>query len=402
MKHWKKQTNFSKTYYSLGYFLPFLALFAFILNEYMLFSLAVFILFVLVLNNYYLKYAINHIAISEEKIVKRIFPEDKIRFTIPFENRGSIPIFQVKAKFFLYFTDESVRVIESEDSTNYYSNFEHPFTLPKLTKRNIGMNLEAVKRGTAELRTIEVDVYDLFKFIHIRLRYEGPFQGEVIVYPTPVRVKGLEKIIQLEKGDHPQPFSMYEDVMMIMGNRDYTSSDPFNRINWKASARTDTLQTKLFEKVTVSHWTLVLNIRSDHNFAPTIPNLEKVLSQVTYACQLATKYQVSFEMYINLRVPGSSVGFHLPMNTTNNHLIKALEILARIRKSNITIPAEHMLNVVVKNLAHQNHPFILHFGPIDEEQSRLYERVKRVGGSVGIINTEEEDESSLHQVGGDR
>ncbi|MBU9713592.1 DUF58 domain-containing protein [Evansella tamaricis] len=397
MIQWRKEVKFTKRYYVLTYLIPLFIFLSLITNEVLLFSLTVLFILVVSLNTLYLSYVSKRVAIPGEMITKRLFTNDQAVLKVPFENRGRIPIFRIKASLFLYDTDHSIEVIESENFDRYYANYEHPFSIPPFTKRNVVMNMKATKRGTAELRTIEVDIYDLFLFGHIKLTYEGPYRGEAVVYPTPQPIKGLEKVIQHEKGNHSQPYSLYEDVMMTRGNREYGPGDPFNRINWKASARTDYLQTKVYEKVTVSKWTIVLNIKSENPMNPTIENLESVLSQVAYACHFATTQHISYELYVNLRIPGSSVGIHLPLGEGKNHLGKTLELLARIRKSNITIPVENMLHHVTKNQIHQ--PYIIHFGANGTTIEQEYAKVKSAGGTVYFV-TSEDDTAYLSKIGG--
>lgn len=387
MTQWRKEVQFTKRYYALTYLIPFLVILSFLTNEVLLFSLTVLFLLVVGLNTFYLSYISKQIVVSSEVITKRLFSGDQTTLKVPFENKGRIPIFRVKASLFLYDSDHSVKVITATEANKYYTNYELPFTLPPYTKRHVGMNLEAVKRGNSQLRTIEVDIYDLFLFGHIKLLYEGSFRGETITYPTLSPITGLEKIVQQEKGNHAQPFSMYEDVMMTRGNREYHTGDPFNRMNWKASARTDQLQTKVYEKVTVSQWTIVLNIKGENRRNPTIENLEEVLSHVAFACHFATKQQISYEIYINLRVPGSSVGLHLPMGQGKTHLSKTLELLARIRNSNITIPVENMLHVVLQNRTSQ--PFIIHFGASPTTEEIEYTKIKQYGGKVFYLTDQE-------------
>ncbi|ADU29032.1 DUF58 domain-containing protein [Evansella cellulosilytica] len=395
MTRWKKEITFTRKYYAFGYMIPAMAILSFVTGELILFSLTILSLAVFLINNLYLKYVSKHIFISEGALTKRLFPEERTTLTVPFENKGKIPFFLVKASFYLYYPDESVKVVSSEDISNYYSNYESPFSIAPLTKRKVGIHLEALKRGIAQLNDIQVDIYDLFKFTHIRLKYQGFYRAEALVYPSPIAISGLEKIVKQEKGDHPQPSAVNEDVLMTMGNRDYVSTDPFNRINWKASARTNELQTKIFEKVTISQWTIVVNIRGENSMVPTISNLEEVLSQVTYACQFATKQQISFEMYINIRVPRSSVGMHLPLSSGKTHLVKALEILARIRRSNLTIPIEYTLDGIMKST--DTKPFILHFGALNAEEAIHYKQMR--GGTIHVVNSNG-GSAHLESVGG--
>src|SRR5690554_2781797 len=221
MSAWKKQFVFSQWYYAFGYSLPILIIFSLSTNEMLLFRLTVLMLLIFLVNYMYLIYVSKRLDITNKKITRKLFPGEYTTLIVPFENKGKLPIFHLHGIFQLHFTEESVKVLECRENTNNYSRYEHVFSIPELSKSILEIKMKALKRGTAELRTIEIDIYDFFKLFHIRLSYTGNYRGEVVVYPTPKKVNGLQKVVQLEKGEHTQPFSLYEDVMMLRGSRKY-------------------------------------------------------------------------------------------------------------------------------------------------------------------------------------
>ncbi|MBU9720112.1 MULTISPECIES: DUF58 domain-containing protein [Bacillaceae] len=388
MTQWRKEIQFKNSYYILTYIVPFLAIISFFSNERFLFSLTILLLLALGVNAHYMTYVSKKIIIPGEKFTKRLFIGDEANLLVPFENRGKIPIFRVKANLFLFDVDKSIEVIEEQGTKQHMTNYEYPFAISPFSRRTINMQGKALKRGTAELRTIELRVSDLFLFGHMKLYYEGPFRGELVVYPKPLPIKGFEQMVQQEKGDYFQPYSLHEEMLM-RGNRQYVSEDPFNRINWKATAKTDQLQTKMYEKVIKSQWTFVLNIRNENRAHPTIENLEEVLSHVAYASHFATRHRISFELFINLRVPGSKYGLHISAGEGDKHLTRVLETLARIRKSNLSVPSDHLLSYVFKERI--TPPLILHFGAVSEAEEQEYRACMQRGGRVFYVNTEESE-----------
>ncbi|MDG5786042.1 DUF58 domain-containing protein [Evansella sp. AB-P1] len=375
MKQWKKEEHFSKLYYFLSYTLPLIIILAITLNELFLYSIAFLFILFITFNKLYLNYITKNIVIPNEAVVKKMFIGDQVNLAIPFENRGKLPIFNAKWLLFLYDSDECVKLLEDDEKNKYLSNQERYLFIPPATRRYFTVPLQAEKRGVAQVRSMEVVLYDFFKLNFVRLSYEGQYRGEAIVYPTPQTIIGLENMIQQQKGNKPQRYSYYEDVMMTTGNRDYTTGDPFNQINWKASARSQSLQTKMYEKMTLSQYTLVLNIKNENPYRQTLENLEEVLSSAAYACQFATKKQISFDMYINVKIPGSSTGLYLPLGSGEAHLMRALEMLSRIRKSNVIVPIENTLYTIFngKNTS----PYIIHFGTYTPEIDESYRMSNR-------------------------
>ncbi|SDY05992.1 Uncharacterized conserved protein, DUF58 family, contains vWF domain [Evansella caseinilytica] len=384
MSGWKLQRQFTRRHSVLVFSLPFLTLTAIFTNEYVLFSFALFFVLLLTVNKWYLDYACSRITIPRGNEVKRIFPGELATLQLPIEYSGKVPIFSGKLSYFLYDTDGAV-LLAAEERSSANLREEHRFSVPPLTKRVYDLQVKGVKRGTAQIRSLELVVHDIFQFSSIHLTYAGSYRSEVIVYPEIRSFHGLEKIIQQEQGAQPRSFSLYEDVMMTRGNRKYTTGDPFNRINWKASARAEQLQTKIYEKITVSMWTIVINVKSKLRTRQTIDFFEEALSQAAYTCQYAAKHDISFEIFVNIKMPGTMTGLHLPYGNGKHHLLRALELLARLRASNVTVPVENMLHAVFQQPVQQQ--CILHFGAYGEEEERKYSMERQDGKTIYYVQT---------------
>ncbi|WP_218212219.1 hypothetical protein, partial [Pseudomonas sp. 2822-15] len=84
-----------------------------------------------------MSYISKKIFIPGEKYTQRLFIGDKATLFVPFENRGKIPIFRVKANFFLYDVDESIEVIKEQSPRQHKTNFAYPFSISPLSRRTI-------------------------------------------------------------------------------------------------------------------------------------------------------------------------------------------------------------------------------------------------------------------------
>lgn len=385
MNQWKTQVTYSRRYSLIFYSVPVLVLLAMISQEPLLFSIAILFVLFIAVNKYYLSYTAKKIAVSDEENVQvlKLFPGDDGAVKIPFENRGRLPVFNSELNLVIYDLEEAVTVKNIERLNSEQANYTAPFSIPSRIRRPFSVELTAKKRGVVQIRSLKIIVRDLLNLNKMTLEYKGRYRGEAIVYPAPLPIPGLEKVSNQQKGNQHAAFSMYEDVMLTRGNRDYISSDPFNRINWKASARKDNLQTKVYEKVTLSKWTFVINVRHPDPHRVTIENLEEVLSQAAYACQVASKQNITFEMYINIRVPGETSGLNLSPGQGMEHLTRALEILARIRRLEFTIPSGHMLYRLVNQP--EKPQLILHFGKYGEEEKKEYEKLTRLGSKMVLV-----------------
>lgn len=114
-------------------------------------------------------------------------------------------------------------------------------------KRKISRTFEICceQRGYYPLDKIELISSDLFlldKFIG-----EIPCSEEFYVYPRRVRSEKLAIPFQKIMGDLLVKKILYEDPFAFAGIRDYVASDPMNRINWKASAKSQDLLVNMFD-----------------------------------------------------------------------------------------------------------------------------------------------------------
>ena len=143
--------------------------------------------------------------------------------------------------------------------------------------------------------------------------------------------------------------SPFEDVQSPLGTRDYSYNDPFHHINWKASVKTQILQTNVYDKVVDMSFVFIVNLEvNNSNMKCFKENLENLLSYTAYLSQYATGKRFSFEIVINARKPGKVPYVHLQEGEGKVHYAQALETLARINSQSMITPFHHMLHQVGK------------------------------------------------------
>lgn len=123
------------------------------------------------------------------------------------------------------------------------------------------------------------------------MTYSAQFYTEFVVFPSLLPVRGFEEVVHMMQGKQWSLFSPFEDVQLPVGTREYHYSDPFHRINWKASAKTQTLQTNVYEKNVDMGLVFIVNISVADNSHLTklSKHLERSLSFCAYLCKIATE-----------------------------------------------------------------------------------------------------------------
>jgi uncharacterized protein (DUF58 family) len=137
---------------------------------------------------------------------------------------------------------------------------------------------------------------------------------------------------------------------MISGVREYTPSDSFQQIHWKASSRTGSLQTKILEKTTHQKWTFILNVLEEErgkglNLSIS-KDLEIRLSHIAYMFQMAERQSATFELYVNILARNDLQLLYLGEGSGKEHLLRGLELLARIDQMSSTMKVGNLIKKI--------------------------------------------------------
>jgi len=81
----------------------------------------------------------------------------------------------------------------------------------------------------------------------------------VTVYPKVIPLSGYDVSSRRPIGEIRLQHRLFEDPTRIQGVRQYQAGDPINRIHWKATARTGTLHSRVFESSSLAGATILLD-----------------------------------------------------------------------------------------------------------------------------------------------
>jgi len=373
VKQWKKEFggNLISTYDWISTLCVVLAFLALVLNNgHVLLVVGVGFAYVF-LSKMYDKYVGHGITLINKRKTYRLFPGDEVDVDLRLQNNSRLPVINGNIQFYAGNVISNERFYSvSHKKVNLY---EVPLSIIDKGDAYVTLNMKAEKRGVSRMKGIEYHFPHLISFINITLFFREFYRTEFIVYPTPIPVKGLEEQFHVTIGAQRTTFSPFEDQLSPMGTRDYLPSDPFHRINWKASARMQSLQTKVYERVHDITWVFVVNITESTRLrnAYISHNLENILSYVTYMCQFAADKGYAYEIHINARKAGSPPYFYLHEGEGKEHLRWALEFLARVSTDEFPLPYENMLYKVDQDLYKPKTLFL--FGEVSPE-AELYAR----------------------------
>lgn len=381
---WRKEYDFPT---SFGFFIgtTVLLLFASIYLE-ALFFIGIVALALGLMSVYYVRYITNHIYMLNEKRAVRMFPEDEDMILLTFKNTGKLPVF---ASSLTFFCDNQISVLGTREISNgkFKDSYSFSLTIMPNQTRQYQLKVRGNKRGPSRVTEFKLEVKDILGMVRGIMYFDPLFRTNFIVYPKVNPVKRIEKLVQIQQGDRPFAFSYFQDQTLTVGTRNYISGDTFKQIHWKASARMPEMQTKILEKTTSLSWTLLLNITSarGNTLSMVDPNLEKNISYMAFLCKYAVLKNIPFSIHVNVRAKGKVPVYHLDVGQGRPHLMKAFELLARIRHDSITAPMSRMLSIVDRKI--DNQAVIILVGDIpDEKEQTYYEKWHNEGRPIYQID----------------
>ncbi|MGM0878437.1 MAG: DUF58 domain-containing protein [Bacillota bacterium] len=116
-------------------------------------------------------------------------------------------------------------------------------------KRKVSFSyaLLQIPRGEHYLSTVRIRTGDLFGLIEKEVTFE--VENYFLVYPSFVDLRYRPKQRQFDQGSASSLVKHWQDQAMAVGVREYQPGDKFAWIDWKATARRDSIMTKEFEQM---------------------------------------------------------------------------------------------------------------------------------------------------------
>ena len=198
----------------------------------------------------------------------RAFPGDTLSISIALDNGKPLPLSWIRARQCI---PEGLRPVPDAALAGSDTAIETMQGGTALTvetalgpyrRATLSRSLLCERRGYYPLPSLTVESADVFGLFLRRRTERGvePAGGSVIVYPRlhPVTDFGLPARHPL--GPNRDPRRLFEDPGRPAGIREYDGNTPFKAIAWKASARTGTLQAKIFEPTVTLEVSLCLAV----------------------------------------------------------------------------------------------------------------------------------------------
>jgi len=207
----------------------------------------------------------------------------------------------------------------------------------------------------------------------------------LIVYPEVKPIQSLTLPPKEPFGEVKARQRIFEDPTRAIGIRDYQSEDAFRRIHWKATARRQRLQVKVFEPTTTFQLVIFLNMATmPKHWQGTIPELlERAISVAASIANHAVEKRFQVGLIANGCWPQSDQPLKVLPSRSPEQLTRILEALAAV-SAVPTVAIETLLNVESTRLP-WGATLVVVTGVVTEELLAIMSRLQAVGRRLVLV-----------------
>jgi len=192
----------------------------------------------------------NRLALEEvsyERTVSgsRAFIGEELDMTVTLTNRKPLPLPWIRVQDEV---PDALQIIEGDVAANIrprLQTLEHSTSMAWYERIRWRYRLKCTQRGLHRIGPARLESGDPFGFL--RNRGDEPVQEIITVYPMVVPLNNLGIPAARPLGDVRSGLPIYRDPARPMGLREYRLGDPLKSVDWKATARMQSLQVRTYE-----------------------------------------------------------------------------------------------------------------------------------------------------------
>lgn len=274
-------------------------------------------------------YALQRVQYSRSLSASRVFFGETITLELHIANRKLLPLPWVRVEDEV---PEELTFLRGRLSPSYkptrqvLSNLLSLGWYHLLTRR---YPVKCLKRGFFTFGPATIKSGDLFGFFQRETTEER--LDYLLVYPPVVPLEELGIPSRDPFGDLRLRRHLFQDPVRVVSTRDYAYGDPLKYIHWKASARLQRLQSRVFEATTTMDLALFL----DSATVPFWGISEQLLESAVIAAASIASYAISqgyrTGLYVNEPYRNTDRMIRLPPSEHPEQLQRVLEALAHVK-----------------------------------------------------------------------
>ncbi len=288
------------------------------------------------------RYALHGIEYERRFSERRVFQGEEVELVIQVTNRKLLPLSWLRVDdqvpFDLPLLDARV-LPSSQPEIGYLSDL---FALRWYERVGRRYRLKPHRRGFYAFGPVYLHTGDFFGLFERRQTLQA--KEWLIVYPQVHPLSELGLPPKDPFGESKAWQRIFEDPARTIGVREYQPEDSFRRIHWKASARLQKLQSRLYEPTTFYQLAIFLNVATfPRPWQGIVPgDLEEAISVAASIANYGVTQKYLVGLLANGSVPGSDQPLKVLPSRDPQQLTRILEALAAVTGF-ATLSIERML-----------------------------------------------------------
>ena len=272
-----------------------------------------------------------------ERLISRVdisqthaFVGETLRLTVRLENRKIVPLTALQVRINLpeilepsnqafsklHESAPQEGVVVRSTSMRWYERLTWPFDIPLIT------------RGHFQLARIDLKAGDLFG-VYRRERTDDAAHT-LWVYPEVIAIERLGLPRMRPQGEQRGGQRLFEDPTRLQTIRDYRPGDPLKRVDWKATARRQALQSRVYDPSSDLIAMVALNVSTlPHAWQGYFGDVfERAVSVAASLANDFSQDRVPVGLLANCTWPGHDTAIRVPASRAPGQMTRILEALA--------------------------------------------------------------------------
>ncbi|HSJ58805.1 MAG TPA: DUF58 domain-containing protein [Anaerolineae bacterium] len=361
---------------------------ALILDLRAFFALSAFLLTVIPLSWWWGRRSLTGVGYERTLGQRRAFPGETIDLTMRLANEKLLPL------GWLILEDRWSMTLVPEDADLFPSTaglmgtFRSAFAIRGYERITRRYRLRCTRRGFYSFGPAQLTSGDVWGLFATDRRV--PDLDWLIVYPQVLPLEALGFPPKEPFGETKATWRMLEDPSRAVGVRDHRPEDSFRHIHWKATARRQDLQVKVYEPTTTHNLVVFVNVATIiPHWAGTRPILlEKVIAVAASICNHAVDDRYLVGLMANSSIPHSDQPIKVLPSRRPDQLARMLEALAAVT-SFTTVSIEGLLLEESPRLP-WGATLVVVTGVVTDDLLAALMRLRDVGRRVVLVSLEDE------------
>lgn len=280
---------------------------------------------------YWSRHLFDRLTLKREPAETRVFIGEEVALKVQLENRKPLPLpwyeWRLGLSEHLPVKDEVLgaaavpgqKWLIRKGALGWYQRHDWTFTVVPDT------------RGFHQVGTAIIRSADLLGAYPRSL--EDDERTHLVVFPRVFPLEDLGLPSERPFGERKGGNRVFEDPLRIAGLREYRAGDPLRRIDWKATARSGDLRSRVYEPSATQQLYLLVNIDTmEHAWEGYLRDeLERIVSVSASLCVWAAGARYAVGLLANGAFPDADRPIRLPPSRSRDQVSRLLEALAVIQ-----------------------------------------------------------------------